>query len=93
MSSMFQDDDEENEDSLDEEVLEEEGILDEDEIEQDLTCDIIENDDMDSVIWKVAEALRDSGMGWKASEFEERARRCTSYEEVIELAKKYVKVL
>ncbi len=87
---MFKEDDE---DFLDEEVLEEEGIIDEDELEEGLMYHISEDDDIDNIIWKVTEALRDAGMGWKASEFEERARRCFSYEEVIELARKYIKIL
>lgn len=90
---MYQEEDEENEDSLDEEVLKEEGILDEDEIEEELEVHISEDDDIIDIIRKVAEALRDAGMGWKASEFEEQAQRCTSYEEVIELAKKYIKLI
>jgi hypothetical protein len=76
---------------MDEEILKEEGILDED--EETPTCRLSGNDDnVDSIIWIVAETLQGAGLGGKASGFTERASRCVNYDEVLKLASAYVKI-
>jgi hypothetical protein len=80
---------------MDEEILSEElkgeGMLDED--EEKPTCRLnLAGKNADNLIRFVANTLRSAGFGGKASEFTERASRCVNYDEVLRLAKEFVKL-
>lgn len=56
-------------------------------------CKLVgEDGNVFNVIGRVRRALRDAGQGERAREFVERAFRCGSYDEVLQLVLEYVEV-